>query len=634
MYFYGYYISGKKLQFLLLSLLFYASVIAQPAKTDSLLRLLNTAKEDTGKVMLYWQAGFSVIYQNPPDALPYFHKGIALAKKFSFNRGLERCYAAVSTSYAYVAQYDSQLVYIDTAIIYARMVQDAERLALVYLNKGDALNNLGRFNEAIHNCDTALTFAEKAGNKDRLGRIFYILADIYIKQEQYSRATGNLERSQAYFEQAANKQMLGMCYSNLADIYFRENSHAKAITFYGKAIQMAKEVEDISNLGAYYNSIAEVYLKDRKFTEAETAAKQAIDYSRQAENIMQEALVHDIISRILKGQGRYNEAITEGLTAYKILYENNEAERKATVATNLAELYHKTGNINEAYKYLQTARDLNDSLVKEQFNTETARLQTQFDVAQKNKEIQLLNKDKELQQQKLQKQRVIMIGAVVLVLVAVFGIWLVMNRNKLKQRMKELELRNQIAADLHDEVGSSLSSINMLSQMAVQQGDSGKQKEILTRVGYNAKETMDKMSDIVWMIKPGETEAGSLKQRMERFAYDIGGSKNIELQMQLTELEKLKLTMEQRKNIYLVFKEAMNNAAKYSGTEKIEVMAVVQNKELVLLVKDYGKGFDKSLIKKGNGLDNMQHRAKELNGVLQAESSIKTGTTIKMTVPV
>ena len=219
-------------------------------------------------------------------------------------------------------------------------------------------------------------------------------------------------------------------------------------------------------------------------------------------------------------------------------------------------------------------------------------------------------------------------------LLILVGAWMLINRNRLKQRMKELELRNQIAADLHDEVGSSLSSIHMLSQMATQQGNESTHKDILARMSSNAKETMDKMGDIVWMIKPGETEAVSLKQRMERFAYEIGSSKNIEIQMQLDELEKIKLTMEQRKNIYLIFKEAMNNAVKYSGTEKIEVTASLTNKELILQLKDFGKGFDSNIVKKGNGLDNMQHRAKELNGKLAIESNINTGTNITLVVPV
>jgi two-component system, NarL family, sensor histidine kinase UhpB len=92
--------------------------------------------------------------------------------------------------------------------------------------------------------------------------------------------------------------------------------------------------------------------------------------------------------------------------------------------------------------------------------------------------------------------------------------------------------------------------------------------------------------------------------------------------------------MEQRKNIWLIFKEAVNNAVKYSGTLKMELTASLHNKEMVLQIKDFGKGFDSTVIKKGNGLDNMQHRAKELMGTLVTHSEVNTGTNIQLAVPV
>jgi two-component system, NarL family, sensor histidine kinase UhpB len=625
----------RKLLCLFLSAIYFSAATAQTGKTDSLLKLLSKAGDDTSKVLLYWETGISIIYQNPPGARPYFLKGLALAKKLNFNRGQERCYAATATSYAFLAKYDSQVVYTDSAILFARKVGDPERLALVYLNKGDALDNLQNFSDALKNCDTALIFAERTGNNDRLGRIYYIRGDIFISQGQYSEAVTSLDKAQLFFEKASNIQMQGMCFYNRADIYNRTKKPVEAIGFYKKAIEIAKSIDDISNLSACTCGLAQVYVTQQRFAEAEAMAGQAMAYTKQTGNIMQEAVVHDILSSIHKNQNKYPLAIAEELMAYKILDENNELLRKAATASILADLYNTSGNINEAYKFLKISRDLNDSVVKQQFNIEIARLQTTFDVAQKTKQIELLNKDKELQQQRFQKQRLLLIAAAMLVFLAVMGIWLLMNRNKLKQRMKELELRNQIAADLHDEVGSSLSSIHMLSEMANNvQNDNIHQKNILNKVNRNAKETMDRMSDIVWMIKPGETEAGSLKQRMERFANEICSSKDIQLSMDLSSIENIRLSMVQRKNIYLVFKEAVNNAVKYSGTEKIEVTASFQNQELILQVKDFGKGFDSSMVKKGNGLDNMQHRAKESGGKLRTETAINTGTTIQLVVPV
>ena len=200
--------------------------------------------------------------------------------------------------------------------------------------------------------------------------------------------------------------------------------------------------------------------------------------------------------------------------------------------------------------------------------------------------------------------------------------------------MKELELRHRIAADLHDEVGSSLSSIHMLSQIAAQQtGQPSKEKDILTRVSANARETMEKMSDIVWMIKPGESEGGNLKQRIEQFAYEIASNHNIDMVIDLAILEKEKLTMEQRRNIYLIFKEVLNNALKYSGTEKIEITSGEKGRFFFLRITDFGTGFELNQKYKGNGLGNMQKRARELKGSLDIQSKAGFGTTVELQVP-
>jgi len=617
---------------LLLLMCLHGSVGAQNNETDSLIRLLNKSPEDTSKVNLYWETGASIIYQNALEAIPYFKKGFLLAKKLRFDAGAERCYAGTSLAHSFNAKYDSALVYIDTAVYYAVKVGNKRRLALVYLNRADVYSNLQNFSAALKNCDTAIKYAEQSNNKSGLARIYSIMVTVYTAQKQYPQAFATLDKAEALFEEVKNIQMLGMTHSDRALLYVEINEPDKAIPLYKKAIHIADSIQDIENLSSYTNGLAGAYMAKKMFNEAESMAKLALNYAQQTGNRTQESEVLQSFYQVSMGQNNYAKAIEYGLKAYTILKEEKDLMREQICAANLAEAYFKSGNTLQAYNYLKISRELNDSLLKQQFSNETAKLQTTFQVSQKDKEILLLNKDKELQQQKLLEQRLMMFGAAAIALLALAGIWLLVNRNKLRQHMKELELRNRIAADLHDEVGSSLSSIHMLSQMATQQDGNAKQKDILARMSSNAKETMDKMGDIVWMIKPGETEAGSLKQRMERFAYEISSSKNIEVSIQLDELEKVKLTMDQRKNIYLIFKEALNNAVKYSGTEKISIVTTVQNKELQLLVEDHGKGFDSSLVKKGNGLDNMYNRAKELGAVLQIDSD-EEGTDVVLTMP-
>lgn len=626
----------RALHYLLLVAVFLSyKVKAQSNETDSLVRLLNKSAADTNKVHLYWKIGASVIYQEPQQAITYFKEGAALAQKLNFTAGIEKCYNATSLAFSINAKYDSALTYINYAVPYAIKAGNKKRLALAYLNRADVYNNLENYAAALKDCDTAITYAEKTKNNDGLGRIYSIINDIYQSLKQYEKAIISLDKSDQYFELSGNRQMMAMNYSERAEIFITEGSPEKAVPYLKNAIAIADSLSDIENLSAYYGSLCEAYFKLKLNEEAKAAANTAIGYTQQTGNTRQRAVLYDNLSAIALGENNFQQSIDYGLKAHVLIKAENDLLREQAITANLSEAYFKAGNTTKAYEFLKISNKLNDSLVKQQFSDETAKLQTLFEVKEKDKEIELLNKNKELQQQRMENQRLLLAGAFLLALSALAGIWVIRNRGTLKQKMKELELRNQIAADLHDEVGSSLSSIHMLSQIATQQpGSDTRQQDILSRMSTNAKETMEKMGDIVWMIKPGESDGANLKQRMERFAYEICSSKNIHITPELEELEKVKLSMEQRKNFYLVFKEALNNAVKYSGTEAIEIIVSSQHKQLTLQVIDHGQGFEPETTGRGNGLDNMKNRAKELGALLEIDSETGTGTRVMLKLPV
>jgi two-component system sensor histidine kinase UhpB len=620
---------------LLLSLCFCQSQFAQNAELDSLDNLLKQSAEDTNKVHLYWKTGASIIYQDPQAATNYFKKGAALATKLNFVSGMERCHNATSLSFSLNAKYDSALVYINIAIPYAVKAGDIRRLTLAYLNRADVHGNLQNYSDALKDCDTSIFYAEQLpANSDPLGRINSIIAGIYMDQKKYTEAELYIERAMRFVEKTTNRRRMAQLYGDKGELYVLMDQPAKALPVLQTAIRIGDSLSDLENLSSYYLSATEALVKLKRYDEAKQSAKEAIRLTDETGNIVQQGNVYLVLYNIAKEDKDVKKGVGYALKAYEIFDEAKDTIRQQLAASSLSEGYFLANDPANAYKYLKISSDLNDTLMRKTFDRETAKLQTTFEVKEKDKAIQLLNKDKELQSQRLQKQFFISLGAAAIALLALSAIWLLMNRNKLRQRMKELELRNRIAADLHDEVGSSLSSIHMLSQMASQKTNEAGHQDILSRMSANAKETMDKMGDIVWMIKPGETEAGSLKQRMERFAYEVGTSKNMEIVVQLAELEKVKLSMEQRKNIYLIFKEAVNNAAKYSGTRKIDIDSSIHNKELKLIIKDAGCGFDHHKTKKGNGLGNMMNRAEELGGRLEIGSVPDEGTTITLTMPV
>jgi len=610
------------------------TVYGQNAETDSLLNELKRSKEDTNKVNLLRSIGVTYANQGPRKAIGYWKQGAALSYRLNYIKGLARNYINIGTGYSYMGKLDSTIIYADSGIKYSKMIGDPDRLALVYLNKADGYRNLGNFKPALLYCDTASMYAAKTKNTDRQARIYGIISGIYEDQRQFYAALDIRAKEIELYKKDSNDLMVGQTYDDYGYTYQQMGKLDSALYFHKLAISFGERLKDYKNLSVYYYGVADVYTEQGKYKEAEVYAARSLRYGEEQENNLQLGSTYGLLGTIYLKQKRFADAVKAGNTAYAYAVDEVQITLQQEIAALLAEAYSKIGDDKNAYKYLNISTSLKDSIVKQQYNNQVANLQSSFELKEKDKEILLLGKDKELQQQKLSRQRLLFAGAAVLLLLALIGIGLLINRNKLKQRMKELELRNQIAADLHDEVGSSLSSIHMLSRMATQPGNEKASNDILQRMSKNAKETMDKMGDIVWMIKPGESEGNSLKQRMERFAYEICSSKNISTTINLEDLEKIKFTMQQRKNIYLIFKEAMNNAVKYSGTSQINITAWLQNNRIQLQVKDLGTGFNTAIIKKGNGLDNMQYRAKELGAEIDIESGDEKGTAIILKIPV
>ncbi len=197
------------------------------------------------------------------------------------------------------------------------------------------------------------------------------------------------------------------------------------------------------------------------------------------------------------------------------------------------------------------------------------------------------------------------------------------------------EERNRIARELHDEIGSSLSSIHIFSDVTEKYLvlDPAKAKEMVHKVKATSLKVMDTMSDLVWAINAETDNTLSLIRRIRQFAMNILEAKNIEFEL-LSEnnIESLILKTEAKKNIFLLLKESINNAAKYSQASKVTIRFTLQKEMLFIEIEDNGKGFDASLAQ-GNGLKNLRIRCEELKGVFTLQSAKDKGTLIKAILP-
>lgn len=205
-------------------------------------------------------------------------------------------------------------------------------------------------------------------------------------------------------------------------------------------------------------------------------------------------------------------------------------------------------------------------------------------------------------------------------------------RYRLAQELKIIRLRDKIALDLHDEIGSTLSSISLFGEAARRMlPEDHKVNQVLNRINSDTKNMMESMGDIVWSINSRNDRFDNLVNRIRAFVVQVMEAKGAEVDFQVSDnLNQLSLDMEQRKNLFLLIKEAVNNAAKYSGCTVFTVKLHAANHRISLEIADNGKGFDLKTDHPGNGLLNMKKRANDLKASITVESELGRGTRIEV----
>jgi signal transduction histidine kinase len=212
------------------------------------------------------------------------------------------------------------------------------------------------------------------------------------------------------------------------------------------------------------------------------------------------------------------------------------------------------------------------------------------------------------------------------------------------KKIKELELqqnlaeqRQRISRDLHDDVGSTLNSISVFSEIAKQQLQTLNPESlpILDRIGDSSRDLVSTINDIVWAINPQNDKFESIALKMRLFAADLLMPKDVDLDFQAdTSLNAVNLSLEERKQFYLIFKEAINNVYKSAECSTLKVHLELCETDICMTIIDNGKGFDTAHPKLGNGLKSMAERAKLLRGVLEIDSEIWKGTRVKLRFPI
>lgn len=512
-------------------------------------------------------------------------------------------------------------------------------LAGNYLNMSNVYKGLGMVEEQIESVFKSLAIFEEIQQPIGLSFCYNALATLYYDQKDYEKAEGYLLKSYKLRIQQDDKRGEAVILGNLGNIMQDTERYTEAISNFKKAIYINQEFGFKDFASDMHLNIAKVFLKINKSDSAllylQTALSLLYSHSETANAapiLLDLGKVYRIKNNVTLSEKYLNDALA-------MATEKQDAQSRKSAYIELAHLYTLTKNFKSALEYNQLHQQLKDSMESADLKLKIQGLEAKYSFDKKENEISLLKAEKEVAQLEVDKQYGRQLAILVMLILVVIIAFLLVNRYRLLNKAKRLleieKMRLGIAQDLHDDIGSTLSSIQIISKVAQSQ-ENGQSHDSLKKIEHQAALMMDNLGDIVWSLKAGEAKMEDLIMKMNEFALELLDPLNINFDFEGTEyLLAFNLDLEKRKNLFLIFKEALNNTAKYSSCSNVVVRfspIPEQQHNLEMIIQDDGLGFDQQEVRRGNGLVHMQERAKKMNGIIKIETEKEKGTVIRLSL--
>ncbi|MCP9766044.1 sensor histidine kinase [Lacihabitans soyangensis] len=207
---------------------------------------------------------------------------------------------------------------------------------------------------------------------------------------------------------------------------------------------------------------------------------------------------------------------------------------------------------------------------------------------------------------------------------------------KFRQQAKLQKVRNNIAADLHDDVGATLTSIGffgeLIRQKIINRAEPADILPLLSKVIDSSKESVETMRGVVWTINPNNDFAKDFFERLKYYANEMLATKSVALNFEIEGIEQQELGIEVQRNLFLFFKEAINNVLKHAKAKTATVNIKMENRKFWMKISDDGVGFDLNENFEGHGLGSLRKRIENLNGAFEIKSEVNVGTTLEVSI--
>lgn len=550
-----------------------------------------------------------------------------------------KIYFAIADNFMEIDQYDSAQIWLNK--ISAVLPYKEPSLSSYFLSTRQAevyyYNGLQRL--GLQESERSLAIAQTLHDSLLLADAYNFIGLFYINLDSnrtaipYFKKGINFTKQPPYPNNYLSLTKPHHLYGNMAEAYEKMGKYDSAVYLSRISLKLAMQIGWKRGVAVAFNNLGNDFLKLNRADSSLYNYRMSVFTTQQSGDFDVELLNYGGLAKaedMLQKKEQALQWLQVGFTLIKDKPSVNNLFANHFL-DDAAFIYKKYDESN----LLTMTLEKKTELLQKQIKNNNLQMNVILNAGLSN-ETRLLNLEVQQvkQQNEISNTRVYLLLAFLILGMGAFLLY----RYKSRQKLQIVQLQNKISQDLHDDVGSSLSSLQVYSTVAVQLMESQpeKAKEMLEKIAVQSKILMENIGDIVWSMKPDSEQQIQLNAKIKNFVSDVLSAANINYAINIDEgAEALIKNIAAKKNILLIIKEAVNNTVKYSNASHVAVSIKKIDEHICVQVADNGKGFDAAAEKiKGDGLSNMQKRTEELKGIFEITTTPGKGTTVSALLPI
>jgi len=425
------------------------SGVAQTGAIDSLKAVISASPDDTLKVENLIQLSRNLSNSDPPKAIYFATQAKDLAKDIGFDAGLGKALKYIGMVYYVQGQYIETIPYWEQSLAVFESIDDKVGIANMLSNLGVINNDEGDDARALELYLRSLAIAEETGDSLRISTALLNIGLIYSKKPDTStKALGFYLKAMGIIEKLNDNDALGTVTVNIGELYFAKEKPdlSTALYFFEKSL---KAYEGTSDAPYSMNYIGRVYAQEGNFGQALEIQQEALAMATTFGGKLDMAKVHLGIAETFSLQGQHTAALVAYKQANKLAAELRSKEELRDTYTGLALTYSELADYRNAFRYQELLTAIKDTLFYAANQKQLDLIHANADNEKQKGEIDLLTKDKALQDLNLQKERIVknaFVGGFIVILIIAFVIFR-NYRNKVKTN-KLLDKQNEEIEEL------------------------------------------------------------------------------------------------------------------------------------------------------------------------------------------